>query len=160
MKWVAWVLLLPSFAFAQGVKVNAYDNFLKKQCIEIEPVTVYASSGAKLAITFSSEASDIYIHLSGSGWGAATIDDGNDLIFLFTNDSTVTAKSTGLQTFRAGLKSSYSHQYAVKYQDLQLFSKYELAGIRRYSFKEFFELKVPKEATQNSKSHLPFFLMN
>jgi hypothetical protein len=146
MKWVAIFFLSPVFCFAQGVKVNIYDNFLKKHRIELEPVTLYTASNAKLSVTFISVESDLFLQVYGEGWGAATIDDGNEMIFLFNNDSTVTVKSTGLQTFDAGLKkSTYRHQYLVKYEDLKAFSQYELAGVRRYSFKEFFDLQIQKE---------------
>ena len=158
MKWAALFVLFPIVSFSQGVKVNTYDNFLKKHRIELEPVAVCNTANAKLSVSFSSVASDLFLKLNGVGWAAATIDEGNDLIFLFTNDSTVTAKSTGLQTFESGLKSSYNHQYSIKYQDLELFSKYELAAVRRYSFKEFFDLQIPKDNLAKLKRPSTIFL--
>jgi TonB family protein len=140
------LFFLPLFCFSQGVKVNVYDKFIKKHRIELEPVVIYSSPNAKLALSFSSVASTLYVQVSGSGWGASIIDDGNELIFLFSNDSTVTVKSTSMQTFEAGIpKSTYKHQYLISFGDLQALSQYELIGIRKYSFKEFADIAIQKE---------------
>lgn len=146
MKWVVMLFFSPVLCFSQSVKVNLYDNFIKKHRIELAPVTIHSSSNTKLAVSFSSTEASLFLQTSGSGWGATTIDDGNEMIFLFTNDSTVTLKSAGLQTFEPGLnRSTYKHQYVLNFEDLKAFSTYELAGIRKYSFKDFADIQIQKE---------------
>ena len=51
MKRVLFFLFLPFACAAQGVKLAQYDAFLKKQRIEMEPVTLLSSS-TKLTLTF------------------------------------------------------------------------------------------------------------
>ena len=147
MKWVAILLFLPVLGFTQGVKVSMYDNFIKKHRIEMEPVVMLSSSNTKLSITFSSVASNLFLDVSGFGWGAATIDNDNEMIFLFSNDSTVTVTSVGLQSFEPGLnaKNSYKHQYRLNPKDVQAFTGSELVGIRKYSFREFSDIEIQKE---------------
>ncbi|HUC81344.1 MAG TPA: hypothetical protein VMR70_10535 [Flavisolibacter sp.] len=145
MKWVVIFLLSPFACFGQGVKVSLYDNFIKKHRIELEPVVLHAAANGKLAVTFSSVASELFLQLSGTEWGAATINSGDEMIFLFTNDSTLTVRSTGLQSFEPGLnKNTYKHQYALSQDQLKAFSQYEIAAIRKYSFKDFFDLQIQK----------------
>lgn len=160
MKWVLILVFLPFCAAAQGVKLARYDAFLKKHRIEMEPVALLSSSNATLSVTFSSVASDLFIQLKGSGWGATTIDDGEELVFRFTNDSTVAVKSVALQTFEPGVpQSTYKHQYRIASAGLLALSRFELAGIRKYSFKEASDIAVPKESsTKLQKSAFAFLV--
>ncbi|MDQ6609398.1 MAG: energy transducer TonB [Bacteroidota bacterium] len=139
------LFVFPLFCFSQNVRVNVYDKFIKKQRIELEPVTIPLPGHGKLNISFTSIASTLYVQLSGSGWGASTIDEGNDLVFLFSNDSTVTAKSTGLQSFEPGkLQSTYSHQYLITKNGVEALSHFDLIGLRKYSFKDFTDISIPR----------------
>src|SRR6476661_331598 len=94
MKFLILQLLLflfPLSLFSQEVKTNEYDRFLKKQRIEMQalPVTGLPAK-TKLSLSLSALGSSLFLNLNGSGWGASTIDAGNELILLFSNDSTVT----------------------------------------------------------------------
>ncbi|HZH65761.1 MAG TPA: energy transducer TonB [Flavisolibacter sp.] len=143
---LAFLFVLPLFCFSQNVRVNVYDKFLKKHRIELEPVTIQLPAGkGRISIGFTSVASSLYVEVSGSGWGASTIDAGNELIFLFSNDSVVTVRSTALQTFEPGINlNTYKHQYSITQADLDLLSRFELIGLRKYSFKDFSDIRFPK----------------
>lgn len=153
------MLLMPALCIAQTVKVSQYDNFIKKYRIEIEPVVVQSSPGAKVSLSLSAAGTGLFLQISGSGWGAATIDDGNEMILLFSNDSTVTVTSTGLQSFETGLRqSAYKHQYVISPAGLQALSNYELIGIRKYSFRDFVDLTVPVESRARAQKLSAVFL--
>ena len=152
-------MLFPVLCFGQGVKVSLYDNFIKKHRIELEPVLLHSATNGKLSVTFSSAASDLFLQVSGTEWGAATINDGDAMIFLFTNDSTVTVKSTGLQSFESGLnKNTYKHQYALSIDHLKAFSEFELAAVRKYSFTDFFDLQIQKSFRSKLQKSCELFL--
>lgn len=146
------LICVPVFTFSQSVKVNVYDKFIRQQRIELEPLIIQSGNNSKVALSFSSIASTFYLQLSGAGWGASTIDVDNPVIFLFSNDSTVTLRSTSLQTYEPGLaQSTYSHQYYIAPTDIQAFSQYDLVGIRKYSFKDFTDLSIPRETAPKIK---------
>lgn len=139
--------------FSQDIKTNEYDKFLKKQRIEMATVPL-SGLGAKnkLSFDFSAIGSSFFVTLNGSGWGASTVDAGNELILLFANDSTATLHSTSLQSFEPGEAfNAYSHRYVVSANDLLSLSKYPLSGIRKYSFSSFTDLAVPKENSEKIK---------
>ena len=141
------VLILPLLGISQGVKTNLFDQFLKKQRIETEPVVVSGLSGNnRLSIHFSAIASSLYLNLSGAGWGASTIDRDNELVLLFSNDSSLSLRSAALQSFEPGaMQNIYHHQYAVNFKDLDLLSRYDMVGLRKYSFTSYSDLSLPKE---------------
>lgn len=107
---------------------------------------------ARLSLSFTAIGSSLFVTLSGAGWGAATVDAGNELILLFSNDSTVTLRATSLQSFEPGLvQNTFTHQYSLKIADLSAISTFELAGLRKYSFNSFSDLTIPKENSERLK---------
>lgn len=144
--FVLLLLIMPLLGSAQGVKRNQYDVFLKKQTVELEPVSLIADAANRLSVVFFSESPDLYVQVRGSGWGATTIDEGDELQFLFSNDSTVSVKSAGLQSFEPGPgRSTYRHQYRITQAAVQALSRFELVGLRKFSFKESSELRIPRD---------------
>lgn len=100
----------------------------------------------KLSFDFSAIGSSMFLNLNGSGWGASTVDAGNELILLFSNDSTVTLRSPSLQSFESGeVANKYSHRYVLTTSDLLALSNYVLTGLRKYSFNSFADLRVARE---------------
>jgi TonB family protein len=158
----ALLFVFPIAGFSQKVKVNEYDKFIKQRRIELEPLTILSSTKSKVSLSFNSTASTFYVQLSGYGWGASTIDANQEVIFLFSNDSTVTVKSTSMQTYDPGSiynsYNSYSHQYFITLADIEALSRNELVGIRKYSLKDFSDLKVSGEYTARIKRLSSLFL--
>ncbi|HVF96887.1 MAG TPA: hypothetical protein VM871_06190 [Flavisolibacter sp.] len=158
-KWVVAYLLLPFVCASQGVKLNQYDKFIKKHRVEMDGVSLLSSPANSLTITFSAVASEVFVQVSGWGWGATTVDDGNELVFLFSNDSSLSVTAVGLQTFEMGLeKNSYKHLYRISQAGMQALARQELVGIRKYSFKEFSETKVSKESKTRLQKSVALFL--
>ncbi|MDQ3843289.1 MAG: hypothetical protein M3342_04660, partial [Bacteroidota bacterium] len=154
-----FVLIFPFAAIAQKVKVNEYDKFIKQRRIELEPLSIISSRTANIALTFKAIGPDFYLLLSGFGWGASTIDDNNQVIFLLSNDSTVTLRSTGIQSYIVGVPyNSYKHQYFVTLPDLEELSRYDIVGIRKYSFNDFNDITLSKENAVRIKKSSSVFI--
>lgn len=145
--WLFLVLCLPVIGLSQGVKTNGFDKFLKKQRLEMEPVSITGLSAKdRLSLTYTAISSDLFLSLSGTGWGAATVDRENNLVIGFTNDSSVTVKATSLQSFEPGLlEHSYRHLYNLNFQQLSALSRFEIATLRKYSFDTYSDLSIPEE---------------
>lgn len=137
--------LLPFFGIAQKLKTNEFDKFIKQRKVEVYPLSIVSGTKSNVSISLAATGSSLTVLLSGMGWGASTIDGGNEVIFLLSNDSTVTVQSTGLQTIEmSATGNSYRHSYHISVQDLEAMSKYELVGMRKYSFKDYSDLDIAK----------------
>ncbi len=158
--WLFLVLCLPVIGLSQGVKTNGFDKFLKKQRLEMEPVVVTGlPEKDRLSLTYTAISSDLFLSLSGTGWGAATVDKENNLIISFTNDSSVTLKATSLQSFEPGLLAhSYRHLYNLNFQQLSALSRFEIANLRKYSFDTYSDLSIPEENRSQLKNRSSLFL--
>lgn len=144
---VTLFLLLPVLAFSQKIKVNTYDKFIKKQVVETSASTLQQNQANGVAISFKAVGNENFAVLKGYGAGASTISEGDELIFLLSNDSTVSAKSIGLQVFDVDVqknRSSFNHEYKISRQGLELLSKYDAVGLRKYSIKGYTDIMIPK----------------
>ena len=152
--------LAPFSGFTQGVKANVYDKFLKKQRVETEPLTFTGFTGKnKLSIGLSALGNSFFFTMKGAGWGTTTIDNGDELILLFANDSVVTLKSNSLQSFEPGVvQNTYNHQYKLSTSQLEALGNSELVSVRKYSFKSFADLKIPQENAGKLKKLSTLFI--
>ena len=143
MKPIIFLLLFPFAAFAQKAEQVASRNSYTMPAIVVGPLSVLDNTDNKLSFRFTKEEANAYIELSGSGWGAATINVGNEAIFLFSNDSTITVKSMEVQSFESG-SETYKHRYAINTDDVKMLSRFELIGIRKYNFRDFSDIAIPR----------------
>lgn len=152
--------LAPFFGFAQKLKVNEYDRFTKMRRVEVEPLRIYSSGQANVSLSYTASGPVLYLQLSGVGWGASAIDEGQQLIFLFSNDSTVSVNSTEVQTseMNASFQPSFKHSYFVKLPDIKLMSEHEVVGIRKYGLGDHYDLKVTKDNAQKIQELSSLFL--
>jgi hypothetical protein len=155
MKVLIVFLLFPFASFTQVQAVSYHVNL--PSSIEIGPLPVLETSAIKLSLGFVAGDSGAFIELSGSGWGATTISLGNEAIFLFSNDATVIVKSMEVQGFDAG-SGTYKHRYAVSPGDVETLSQYNLIGIRKYSFRDFNDLAIPRQKAEPIKKLSASFL--
>lgn len=155
MKILILFLLFPFVSFTQKQAVSF--NVPLPSSIEIGPLPVLHTSTDKLSLGYVAWDSQAYIELSGGGWGASTIGLGNEVIFLFSNDATVTVKSVEVQSFDAGT-NTYKHRYAINPADVEMLSKFNLIGIRKYSFRDFSDLAIPRQKADPIKNLSAAFL--
>src|SRR5690242_17206026 len=127
----ALVWMVPFFSYAQKLKVNEYDKFIKQRRIEVEPMPIFANDKANLSLSYLATGTSLFTSLNGLGWGATTVDADNEVIFLFSNDSTVTIKSTSLQTSQVTSDGiAYKHLYKMTVPDIENLSRYQIVGLR------------------------------
>ena len=153
-------LLLPFFGVAQKVQVNEYDRFTKQRRIELEPIRIHSSGKANVQLAYYASGPVLYLQLSGSGWGASAVDEGQELLFLCGNDSIVSAKSTAVQTaeVNASFQTAFKHSYFLTIPDLKLLSECEVVGIRKYGLGDEFNLKVSRDNALKIKNLSSLFL--
>lgn len=138
------LLLLPLSIFAQKFKFNGYDKFLKQKVIETYSSTLKSGDNAT-AMAIKSVGTSFVISLKGTGAGAATIGSDDQAILLLDNDSTVIAKSVGVQTYELkDDQTAYKHEYAITRPGLEELSKHNLVGIRKYAFKNYVDIAIPQ----------------
>ena len=154
------VTLIPFLSFAQKVQVNEYDKFTKQRRIELQPVRIYTSGKANVNISYYASGPVLYLQLSGAGWGASAVDEGQELLFLCSNDSIVSVKSTAVQTaeVNSSFQTAFKHSYFVKMSDVKRLSECTVVGLRKYGLGDEFNLKIPAVNAVKIKSLSALFL--
>ena len=153
-------LLFPLAAIAQKLKVNEYDKYLKQRVIETSSEALKTGVENYTSLSLKAIGNTFFVSLKGYGAGAATISTDDPLIFLLDNDSTITAKSIGVQTFEINQeRGNYKHQYAIDLKGLESLSRHKLIGIRKYNFKNFVDIKIP-ERNQTEVMKISSLLIN
>ena len=138
-------LLFPLATIAQKLKVNEYDKYLKQKVIETTTEALKTGVENYAALSLKAVGNTYFVSLKGYGAGATTISMDDPVIFLLDNDSTITAKSIGVQTFEYNQeRGNYKHQYAIDLKGLESLSRHKLIGIRKYNFKNYVDIKVPE----------------
>lgn len=100
-----------------------------------------------------------YLQLMGYGVGAHSINVGDQVIFLFDNDSTLAIKSPTLQGFdEKKSMRTYSHRYAVSAEDLEILSQYNLQALRKYSIQGHEDVYLEKKNDKKLKELSAAFL--
>ena len=140
------VLLLPIAVVAQKIKVNGYDKFIKKKVIETSFVPLKSNLKMGMYASLKSVGNVFFVSLKGYGAGASTIGADDQAIFLLDNDSTVTVRSTGIQTYELGSGlGSYNHEYSILLDGLELLSQHNLKSVRKYGVKGYIDVDVPEK---------------
>ncbi len=159
MKFIVFILFLPLISFSQKIKVNEYDKFLKKRRVESIPLTIKTEPKIKMAISFGSIGTSFYLQLSGAGLGATVIGEEDQLILLLDNDSTITLKSKGLQTYDvSATPNTYKHEYVFTLTDLEKLSRHNLRALRKYHSNDFEDVYIPKENYDKVKKLSTLFI--
>ncbi len=161
MKRIFFLLLfLPFISQAQKIKVNEFDKFIKQRRVESFPLTVKEDPKINMSISFGAVGSSCYVQLSGSGLGTNIVSEDDRVIFLLDNDSTITAKSTGLQSYDISkTPNTYKHDYILSFSDLEQLSKHSVQALRKYHHvKDFDDIYIPKENCEKIKKLSALFL--
>ena len=151
--------LLPLVGMSQKITVSDYNQFTKQSRIETEPVRIYAAQKSVVNLAYNSSGPVISLQVSGHGWGASAIDEGEKMVFLFSNDS-IAATSTSVQTsvVNASFQNTYQHNYYLKRSDIDLLSQFDVVGIRKYGLGETYYMKVTDQSAQKIKRLSALFL--
>ncbi len=159
MKKIVLILLLgPSIAFCQKIKVNEIDKFIKQRRIETEPSVLKNGVNIGLSITLKYVGSNYFVLLTGHGTGAGTIGTDDQVIFLLNNDSTVTIQSIGIQSYEIKDQNTYKHQYKISLRDLETLSRHTLKSLRKYNFKDYVNIDIDSKNQDQLKNLSALFL--
>ena len=153
------IMLMPIVGLSQKTRVNEYDRFNKQLRISLQPVHIMSADKANVSLAYNAMGSTLYVEMIGTDWGAFAIDEGQDLIFLLDNDSTVTVKSTAVQTaeMTASFQTTYKHSYFIKVPGIMSMSENEVVGIRKYGLGDHVDMKVsPENALKIKKLSVNF----
>ena len=161
MKPILFLLsLLPLVGMSQKISVNDYNQYTKQRRILTESVRIYAENKSLVNLAFNSLGQVISLQISGHGWGASAIDEGQKVVFLFSNDS-IAGTSTAVQTseVNASFQNTFNHTYFVSRSDISQMSQFDVVGIRKYGLLgEAYYMKVSRENAEKIKSLSALFL--
>lgn len=153
------LLLLPIFTQAQKIKMNGFDKFIQKRRVETFPITLKSGPAIQMSISFASIGAALYVQLSGTGIGTNIVSPDDQVIFLLDNDSTVTVKSTGLQTVDfTTATSSYKHNYLLSLPDLERLGEHGWQALRKYHSEKFDDVYVTQEAGEKARKLTELFI--
>lgn len=143
---LAVLFLLPLAGLCQKIKQNEFDRFIKQRKIETSVSNLKSASGTQLNASLQSVGPKFFVLLTGHGIGASTVGVDDQAIILLANDSTVTLRSIGIQSFEIVKdQNTYKHQYTITLPELERLSRHNAIGIRKYDFKGFVNIEIPQK---------------
>lgn len=152
------LFFISAVAQGQKLKQSDYDGAKKQWRIETFPVNLKTASGVKMDVALgSTEAAPLVLQLTGSGLGASTVIAGDKAILLLDDDSTVTVRSATVQDVARG-SNTYSHEYVLKPADLEVLSRHNLQGVRKYSTEGYDDVYIEAENAGKLKELSSLFL--
>lgn len=146
------LLFSPLFLSAQKLKGISY-NKSKQKVIETFALSVKESKSSVMTLKLKSVGPALFAFFSGYGLGVSNISDQDKVVLDLENDSSVSLKSTGRQTYLFGDKglNSYKHQYFINRPSLEMLSQYKLKGIRKYAGDDYTYISVAPRFQERTK---------
>jgi TonB family protein len=149
----------PFFSYAQQIKLNEYDCFLKAHVVETFPLTVLDTGNNSAVLSFRSDSSSIKMKLTGKVDTANVIGENEQVILLFDNDSTATLRSAGLQTYEMhDTYYNYYHSYSLSLNDLIRLRDANLQALRQYDSKDFYDVVIPAGSREKIRQLSALFI--
>lgn len=148
-RFIVFGFILASISsFSQKIEVNEIDKFTKQRRVETNGETLTSGLGSGLSVKLRAVDNTCFITLKGYGKGADVIGRNDKVILLFSNDSTISGFSTGIQDYKIeqtqfGSVKSFSHQYEIPISELAKASKLELKSIRKYGTDTYVDIDIP-----------------
>ncbi len=153
------LLLFSPGASAQKLRLNAYDKYEKKWRMETVAESLKSAEDTKMDIAFASADTSLFLQLSGSGIGCNTVGIDNPVIFLFDDDSSVTATSQTMQALDYNkLPLTYRHQYVLYANALEGLTRHRLKAVRKYSLGGFDDIYIEDKDAARLRELSRFFI--
>lgn len=147
------LLFLPLVSIGQKIKESEIDKFTKQRRIETSSELLRNAITETVGVYYRSVDKTCFLNLTALNWSVGVVGDGEKLVFLLDNDSTVTAKSTGVQSYEISRYGNYyKHQYQLSKEDVYQLANHSLKSIRRYTSTGYTDLDIKdrkKEALQD-----------
>jgi TonB family protein len=149
----------PFFSYAQQVRLNEYDRFLKAHVVETYPLTVLDEGNNSAVLSFRADSINIKMKLTGKADTMNVIGENEQVILLFDNDSTATLRSAGLQTYEMhDAYYNYYHSYSLSLNDLIRLRDYNLQALRQYDSKDFYDVVIPVNSREKIRQLSALFI--
>lgn len=140
------VLLLPTVSNSQKLKVNEVDKFTKKKTLKTNDGTLKMGFSEVLTFNIRTVDSTVFIMFLGAGPGAEVIGAEDNVILLLNDQSTITLKSTGIQTYiPERTQNKFHHQYYSSIGDLKKLKESKVLSVRKYTPKGYNDMDVPEK---------------
>lgn len=141
--------------YAQKIKVSEYDKFIKAYRIEAERVVFKMNLGGFFIVKIRSVDSTIFIGVDEANYITDGVGEGQDLIFLLDNDSTINVHAKQSQIGRK-LESGYriaNLEYYTSIADLNQIRRSTIKSIRIYGLSGYKDIDI-KEGDAKDMSHM------
>ena len=143
------LFLLPSLVSSQKIKKSEYDKFSKAYRIETNDVAVVRQFSKGLSLGLRSIDSVIFLRVSGYGSSTGVVGEGDLLIFLLSNDSTIEVRSKGIQSYTIGqYQNSFTHEYYIMLDAILTLISGNVVGIRIYNSDGYTDMEVSPENSE------------
>jgi hypothetical protein len=160
MRFLIIILLLVStYVSGQRIIENKIDKFDKVRRIETDRIFVRQGLSCGLGFKLRSVDDSYYIIASGYACAVGVVGAHDQMQILLDNDSTLTVKSTGLQSYDvSGAQKSYSHQYSITKADLEALAAFKIKSVRRYFNSNYQDIDISGGSTEKLKRLSTVFL--
>jgi hypothetical protein len=156
----ALLFFMPSLASAQ-LKKNDVDPYTKKEIKETKKVILQSRMSKTLSASVGSVNGNTYIDCYISTNDIFSIKEGDRLIFLFDNDSTLTlyanstdvASSTYISTLNMTVWKT-EMRYKISQEEMEMISRNDIKGVRVYMFKEYLNFNDIKQSKSTKFKNL------
>lgn len=139
-------LLFCSITYSQSIIKNEVDQFTKQKRVETDDVVLVLTDESRLAVSLRSVGESYFITFIGYGHGPEVIGESGEAMILLENDSGITVKSTGPQTYALNYSTkSYRHQYSISKVDIKKLFGSSAKAIRRYGLKGYVDIDIEKK---------------
>jgi hypothetical protein len=153
------LLLLPIAAATQVAHLNETATAFDIDRFASPVVSLKRAAGIKMDAFFLGEGDSLFLILSGSGKGTATIDKGNETVLLLEGDRVITVSSVAVQSFSATeFVHNYRHAYTISPEAVELLSRYKLQRVRKYAMQDFTEIELEEGDKENFQANSVLFL--
>lgn len=161
MKKLLLVLIsLPVMAFSQKIKKSEVDKFTKQKRIETSSELIRSGFTDVVAVSLRAVDTTCFINLLVTNWSIGVIGSDSPIMFLLDNGETVTAMSTGIQSYKISNAStkSFDHQYKISKEGLEKLAAHKLKSIRRYTTENYSDLDIKERMQDRLKDLSAVFL--
>jgi hypothetical protein len=154
--------LLTLFTFGQKIVENSFDKFLKVNRIKTSDLTIDMKFSSVLTLSIRSVDTNIFLKLSGRGYPIGIVGDNDDVVILLANDSTISLKSKGLQTYERNgglnnLDKVFHYEYLIQISQIESLCGIELTSIRINSGQSYHDIEINRKMHESIKKLFKVF---
>lgn len=141
-------LLISVCSYGQKISEKQVDKFTGQKRIETDYITLKIGLTDIFRVKLRTVDTTIFITFYGT-IGLGVVGRRDPSIFLFEDKSTFEVSPTSIQSYDIGKAAyssgSYTHQYRIYKQDLEILASKKLASIRRYYNNNYTDIDIKEK---------------